>query len=362
MIGLIVAWGFGFLLFAGLFHEEPDNFGKDIVIPAGMRASEPLEMFDEPGDAAIDKFTETIIAAFSTNKPFAGSQLVSTDLPILNEFATTNRQQLIQQLSADPRWFVTEEGGKAYAYRRLTIGGRWQNSLNGFYSSSSIAPSSEMHFQTRIVIGFDGPVFAEPFRRIITEAKIGSGLVPIRVVDAKNDQGKESYLLLQGSRASVEIFEQSLLDARPATQLALGELRRELAAILSFTNAVALSHPPALQTGDPEIHLAKFMQGGIYQVRAFVNPGETRRAYLKVFEATKNTPLSADRIQQRSISRIGWSTNLSEKFRYQSEITVYEGDWGTFYPARFELWFAPDSGNSERKLVDRIFRIEGWQR
>jgi hypothetical protein len=158
------------------------------------------------------------------------------------------------------------------------------------------------------------------------------------------------------------VFEQSGIDARPATQLALTDVKRELEAALVSTNMAALPPGPALDGGEPEIQLAKGMQGGIYQVRAFVNSGESGRAYLKVFEATRNTPLSAERIKPRSISRIGWSTNLNEKYRYQSEITVYEGDWGNFYPGRFELWFIPDSGKAERKLVDRIFRIEGWMR
>lgn len=37
-------------------------------------------------------------------------------------------------------------------------------------------------------------------------------------------------------------------------------------------------------------------------------------------------------------------------------------DWGKPYAARFEVWFKPDSGKAERRLAERIFRIEGWQR
>ncbi|MDB6018982.1 MAG: hypothetical protein JWR19_3471 [Pedosphaera sp.] len=363
LIGLLVFWGLGFLLFDRLFSEEPDNFGKNIVIPADMKVSDPVESFNEPGEPAADELTESIIAAFATNSGTSGSPKISTDLAILNEFATTKRQKLIEYLSASPRWLVTEEEGKPYAYRRLVIGGRWQNTLNGFYSSFEVAPSPEPNFQTRVVIGFDGPVFAEPFAKILTTAQVGIGDVPIRVVDDKAaNQGKESYVVLQSARASVEIFEQSRLDARPATRLALAEIKHELEMALISTNLATLSPWPGAESGEPVIQLAKGMQGGIYQVRAFVNPGEAGRAYIKVFEATQNTPLSADRIKPGSICRIGWSTNSNEPFRYQSELTVYEGDWGNFYPGRFELWFIPDSGKPERKLVERIFRIEGWMR
>ena len=39
-----------------------------------------------------------------------------------------------------------------------------------------------------------------------------------------------------------------------------------------------------------------------------------------------------------------------------------EGDWGKPYAARFEVWFKPGSGQRERKLLERTFRIEGWMR
>ncbi|MEO7677292.1 MAG: hypothetical protein ABIV39_11070, partial [Verrucomicrobiota bacterium] len=260
VIGLIAFLGIGFIALEGLFSDEPDNFGKNIIIPADMNVSDPVENFEEPGEPAIDQLTENIVAAFTTSGVSNGNPSVSTDLTILNEFATTNRQKLIQYLSASPRWFVTEERGKPYAYRRLVIGGRWQNTLNGFYSSSSVAPSSEPNFQIRIVIGFDGSVFAEPFRKIATTTQVGFGVAPIRVVDDKAaNQGKESYFVLRSARASVEIFEQSRLNARPATQLALAEIKHELETALISTNLIALSPQPALESSEPAIQLAKGM-------------------------------------------------------------------------------------------------------
>ena len=357
-VGLAAFLGMGFLAVVELFDDQPDNFGKNIVIPANMQVSDPVENFDESGGPVVDELTTNIAAAFLANIP-SNTTSVSTDLSLLNEFATDNRDKLIQYLSASPRWFVTEEDGISYAYRRLVVGGRWQNALNGFYSSFEVS-SEEPRFQTRIVIGFDGPVFLQPFRKVLTTAKVGAGEVPVRAVDDKEfHQGKESYFVLQGSRASIEIFEQSGRDARPITQLALADIKQELEAALALTNATM---QPMLGKDEPPVQLANGMQGGIYQVRVFANPGEPGRVYLKVFEATQNTRLSATRIEERSISRIGWSTNAADKFRYQSEVTVYEGDWGTFYPARFELWFIPDSSGPQRKLADRIFRIEGWQR
>lgn len=358
-------YAIGFILFYGLFNDGPDNFGKDIVIPPGMEVTNPVDRFDEGAPAVSDAFTDSIVAAFAQGALTDLDPKVSTDLAALNEFATTNRARLIQHLSSSPKWHVTEERGKPYAYRRLTVRGRWLNSLNGFYGSFDVASSHGSHFQTRIVIGFDGPVFVEPFERkgITTSARIGSGDTAVRVVDDKAaDQGQESYFVLRSQRAVVEVFEQSRIAARPATRLALVEVRRELEAALTSNGLASTNSSAFAQLGEPSIALANGMQGGIYHVRAFVNPGEAGRAYLKVFEATRNTPLSTGRIPERSTVRIGWSANPRELFRYQCEMTVYEGDWGNYYPARFELWFIPDTGGSERKLVEKIFRIEGWQR
>src|SRR5262249_33219944 len=102
----------------------------------------------------------------------------------------------------------------------------------------------------------------------------------------------------------------------------------------------------SMKRGKPELSVLQASQPGIYDVIAYVNPGEPGDVYLKVFEATKNTPLSPERIKWKSGksgARIGWSSDAETVFYYTSEIIVYEGDWGIFYPARFEVWFVPDS-------------------
>jgi hypothetical protein len=59
---------------------------------------------------------------------------------------------------------------------------------------------------------------------------------------------------------------------------------------------------------------------------------------------------------------LGWSDDPTEVFFYNTQITVHEGSWGVYYPARFELWFSPASGGPARKLLEKIYKIEGWQR
>ncbi len=344
--------------------ESDNDFGKDIVIPPGMQLADPLERFDSGGERLSDRFTDELAQAFGSPIHASDSNglvhLNPLDLKILDQFGGTNRQRLIQHLAASPRWFVTEDRGRPYAYRRLLTDGQFQNTLNGYYSGSAIREG--LHFQVRIVIGFNGPVYAEPFATTLTRAKADSRNVNLSVTDdTRHSQGKESYLVVESAGAAVEIFEQSGVWDRPATRLALAEIKRELESALrpAPLSAEIAANADSKTT---QIELAKGMQGGIYFVRAFVNPGESGKAYLKVFEATKNKPLSTSRIKDRSTARTGFSSNSAERFPYQCEMTIYEGGWGAYYPARFELWFAPDSGKPERKLAERIFRVEGWQR
>ena len=118
------------------------------------------------------------------------------------------------------------------------------------------------------------------------------------IEDKKYGQGVGSYLVLESKGAALEILEQSPSHNRPFTPLALQQVNNELKSVLASSVArqrgfdPALMPPDSTKAGEPEIHIANGMQGGIYFIRAYVNPGEPGCVYLKAFEATKNTPLS----------------------------------------------------------------------
>ena len=58
----------------------------------------------------------------------------------------------------------------------------------------------------------------------------------------------------------------------------------------------------------------------------------------------------------------GWPADSTERFGAKTGFMISEGDWDKPYAARFEVWFKPDSDETERKLAERVFKIEGWQR
>ena len=117
-------------------------------------------------------------------------------------------------------------------------------------------------------------------------------------------------------------------------------------------------------SGDKQLPFRLFesFQGGLYKYEAWVNPGEKGFVFIKAYEITKEIPLSADQLKQRTLRGVGYSDNPKQFFRADGDITIFEGDWGQYYGARFELWFAPATGAPERKLLERSYKIDGWMR
>ena len=355
-----------------MLNEGKDEFGKDIVIPPDMEVAEPLDGFDDfsvqADGTAADEKGQALIDSFSQAEPGDDGRQISVDLPVLNEFSGPGRDALMRHLATSARWHMTLEKGKVYAYRRFVVNGRWQNRRHGYYVSHHFGITDGNSFQFRIVLAPDGSLRHWPWPDRTTFAKVSDKSVRLKTMEDTYKQGLESYLVLESDGAALEIYEISINAARPFTQLAIKQVEEELIAVLSSPLSKkddfdrSLLPPGSIKKGDANIYITNGMQGGFYFVFAHINPGEAGYAYLKVYEATRNTPLSAHGVKERSRKLMGWSNIREEKFHYNSRVTIFEGDWGTYYPARFELWFVPDSGGKERKLIEKIYKIEGYQR
>ena len=51
-------------------------------------------------------------------------------------------------------------------------------------------------------------------------------------------------------------------------------------------------------------------------------------------------------------------TRLVEK----QEFVIYEGDWGDYYAVRVEVWRKDSATRKEHKLMEKVYRMEGWMR
>ena len=119
----------------------------------------------------------------------------------------------------------------------------------------------------------------------------------------------------------------------------------------------------------PDFELYDAFQSGLYGYAVWLNKTEKGYCYLKAFEITHNNPLSVDELKEKSKIEVFNPTDSVMRFgmgltAFGSDriFTIYEGDWGKPYAARFEVWFVPANSGQERKIAEKNFKIEGWMR
>lgn len=102
-------------------------------------------------------------------------------------------------------------------------------------------------------------------------------------------------------------------------------------------------------------------QPGIYSYDICIDKIAKGIIFLKAFEVTKEDSLSAGKLKQRSSITVASSDSIRH-YRLDDHFTIYEGDWERPYAARFEMWYRDDTTGKERKLTQKIYKIEGWMR
>jgi hypothetical protein len=103
-------------------------------------------------------------------------------------------------------------------------------------------------------------------------------------------------------------------------------------------------------------------QPGLYEYDLWIKSNKSGTIFLKAFEITQEIELSVPRLKERSSIRINDTNGETKKFGTNDHFSIYEGDWGKPYGARFEVWFNSDNGNENIKLYEKNYVIEGWMR
>jgi hypothetical protein len=272
---------------------------------------------------------------------------------------------LKRYFSGNPRWEVLQEGDKTYAIRKEKQDGKYITSLNGFYSNFEDTVGA---FQTRVIVSFGKYYGFGNDESGITFTDSQDKTVGVTIEgDHSGTPGNSSYLIIKSKNINIEIFEQAKNIKRNFTQQTITELNKELSDVLKYEEELTdngvipvLDYYP-FKLDSAYFHILDGMQPGIYVVKATVKPNRQGIVYTKVFDIITNQQLSADRITPRTTREIGWSKNGQTLFQYESELTVYEGDWDHQYKARFEIWFKDNNGQ-ENKLAEQIRIINGWER
>ncbi len=107
-----------------------------------------------------------------------------------------------------------------------------------------------------------------------------------------------------------------------------------------------------------------------YGYEFYYKPTETGKIYLKAFEITKSTQLSAHVLDEVKIDITEVCDTLKMFTPPQNDhhpyhpkgFIIYEGGFDKYYVARFEVWFIPSNGNPERKIFEKNYIIDGWDR
>lgn len=122
----------------------------------------------------------------------------------------------------------------------------------------------------------------------------------------------------------------------------------------------AAAHIDSLDTGS-YLQIWNDFQGGMYKYDFYYGTIPAGEIYLKCYEVTGNIPLSVDRIPQESRVPVEESSIFTQMVSKQS-FTIFEGDWKDYYAARIEVWHKDAQTQQERKLCEKVYRVEGWMR
>ena len=134
-----------------------------------------------------------------------------------------------------------------------------------------------------------------------------------------------------------------------------------LAYNIPFEEREELPCPVDSTVSDTYLQIWNYFQGGIYKYDFYYPALDEGQIFLRCFEATENIPLSPERISDESRVATPSTTSFS-KIVEKQEFKIYPGDWGDYYAARIEVWHKDAKTGKERKLMEKVYRVEGWQR
>ena len=97
-----------------------------------------------------------------------------------------------------------------------------------------------------------------------------------------------------------------------------------------------------------------------YDFYMWHKPIEKGEIYIKAYELTQNIQLSEWKLSTRTKNTI---SELSDNYElYEGNTVIDEGTFGNYYPTRFELWFKSETSGIEKKLTEKNYVIDGWDR
>ena len=135
----------------------------------------------------------------------------------------------------------------------------------------------------------------------------------------------------------------------------------ELDSILAQSDSLCTTEPVDSLDANTYLTIRDGSQGGIYRYDFYYGPLPAGEIYLKCYEVTDDYRLSETRLTKASRVKFDTTTSFT-KLVDKHEFTIYEGDWGDYYAARIEVWYKNAATKEEKKLAEKVYRVEGWMR
>lgn len=350
-----------FVVIIGIFaagFADNDHFADNLQLPANVVLTEPLDggyrpTWDEKD--VIDDFQKQVIGAIGK-----GPTLKLTEechIPALERLMTTpaGKQKVLDFLAASPDWTLRYNAADhLYATRNSSYSSR----LIDCSENHAIFPALNVqtgkregiHAQYSVRIYFDGL----PNRRFARGAKDFG--CTIRNQKFSCDAIHAETWTKAGS-ARIYIFDESKFPGRQMTVKIAELIDREFESVEKGMDLKKLGR----KNSSAEVKIYNGMQGGMYHMDIWCNPGETGTLSVRAKEITQGTRLSEGRLKEHQVKTYG-CREPDVVFHSRIDFTIFEGNWGQYYGANFELWFTPDSGKPSRMLWSGNYRIQGWMR
>ena len=112
---------------------------------------------------------------------------------------------------------------------------------------------------------------------------------------------------------------------------------------------------------DRWLQIRNGIQGGLYEYSLYYPALPDGEVFLRCFEVTENIELSTTRLRKASTVEVKNHTRFGLVADMQT-FSIYEGDWEDYYAARIEVWHKDASTGNETKLMEKVYRVEGWMR
>jgi hypothetical protein len=281
---------------------------------------------------------------------------------VLDRFQDGRRALLERYLASSAAWQVTDDGGRRVALRRRFERGQWQTVLNMYFTEpdgpSEVTPQFQSSHRTRIFL--DGTAL-DPYlvSAVHGEARVGASSVDVPLVFNPNDAGHfQSRLWIRGTDMAMEIDDGSDTMPRELTRTKLSEVCKELDQLESQESSLGIdSILPDGSVANSEMFSIDGELGD-YQAAGYVNPGQNGFVYVRAFDQRSGARLSEKETRKRR-EYTGWSSISDRYYYFGVQFFIDEGDSEHTYPARFELWFRPEDGGPERRLMTTERSING---